>query len=294
MKSTKVGFETEFFTIDEHGNLVNRVDELIKLSEKRKKINKNLRTEAHEAMVEMGIEPSERLKHIGLHHLVELKELIELGEENKIKLLPLSSYPAKGKITIRNSPWYQAQLNLLGNKFPNSMFCAFHFHYSLPKGTVEKKTKSIKPLAYSKAKEIFLNQYNFLIAADPACITFCQSSPFFQGEHFVKDYRTMLYRDMYFHEKEKELHGLYFNYPILGGLPNYEFTMEDLRTMSSKRKNTYLEMLSSRGLPLEKDVVYSPDLKFMWGAVRVNKVGTFEYRGTDMNHPNILFQWHTC
>jgi len=290
-KRTKVGFETEFFTIDEHGTLVNKVDELTELVKKNKNLYKQIREEIFESMMEIGAAPAESLKVVGLRYLENLKKLIEVGEENGIKLLPLSCYPAKSQPKIRRKPWYDAQSKLLGQKkFSDAIrICAFHFHYSLPRGVVETKTRRLKPLAYSKSKDTLLNQYNFLIAADPACITFCQSSPFWEGEHFVKDSRTMLYRDMYLHTKNKEIHGLYFDYPLFGGMPKYEFTIEDLRVISAKRKSRYFELLHSKGIPLEKELVHSPELRFMWGSIRVNKIGTFEYRGTDMNHPKYIF-----
>ena len=289
-KSTTVGFETEYFTLDEEGTLTNEVDKLMGLLKNNKRIYQNLREEVFHSMLEFGASPGRSFKEVYLRYFNNLKKLIEVGEQNGIRLLPLTCYPAKSQPKMRNVPWYTTQSQLLGSKtFSDAVrICAFHFHYSLPRGVVEKSTKRIKSLVYSKAKDIFLNQYNFLIAADPACITFCQSSPYWEGEHFAKDSRTLLYRDMVLETGAKKVYGLYVNYPMFGGLPNYEFTLEDLRNMSIKRKNAYLGILHSRGLRLTRDVAYSPELGFMWGAIRVNKVGTFEYRGTDMNHPSYI------
>ena len=290
-KNTTVGFETEYFTINGQGELTNDVDRLMKLLRGRKRIHLQLREEVFHSMLEFGASPGKSLREVYLRYLKNLRKAIEVGEQNGIFLLPLTCYPGKSSPRMRNRPWYTTQSKLLGTKkFSDAIrICAFHFHYSLPKGMVEHGTRRIGSRTSSEARSMFLNQYNFLIAADPACITFCQSSPFWEGEHFAKDSRTLLYRDMALETPSRKVYGLYVDHPIFGGLPNYEFTLEDLRSMSIKRKNTYLNLLHSRGLRLTRDVVYSPELGFMWGAIRVNKVGTFEYRGTDMNYPSYTF-----
>ena len=124
---------------------------------------------------------------------------------------------------------------------------------------------------------------------DPAAITLCQSSPIVFGKNYGKDCRTLVYRDMFI---PGELEGLYIEYPIFGGLPHYEFTLEDIKNLSIKRKNMFVELLHTKGImtkEMSKEIFFSPDLRFMWGPLRVNHIGTIEYRGLDMNLPSKLF-----
>lgn len=289
-KFSTFGFETEFFTINENGKLTNEVDRLTSLMKGRKRISSHLRNEVFHSMLEMGAYPGRKIHKVWLAYLENLRTVVDVGEKNGIKLLPLCMYPGKSRPRMRESRWYAAQSEFLGKqKFSRAIrICAFHSHYSLPRGVVGKGTRQIRRLRYSRAKDIFLNQYNFLVAADPACINFCQSSPFTEGEHFAKDSRTMLYRDMALEEGGRRIYGLYFEHPLFGGLPGYEYTLADLRHMSAKRKQKFMEMMHSKGLEVPKKLASAPDLKFMWGSIRVNKAGTIEYRGTDMNHPSYI------
>lgn len=289
-KPTTLGMEVEFFTINEKGELEPKGDELYRISKKHEELSRQLHEEVSYSMIEMGSTPNRKLKQLELDSLRNIKNLIETGEERGIKLLPLGCYPGRRKPKLKSKPRYNMQSFLLENfKEYIGRICGFHFHYSLPKGIVGKKTKKVKQVSYSKEKDIFLNQYNFLIATDPACTTFCQSSPLVYGKNYAKDCRTILYRDMSIPD---EIRGLWADYPLFGGLPNYEFTLEDIKNASIKRKNTIAELLHAKGYltkEITNEVFFSPELRFMWGPIRVNQVGTIEYRGLDMNLPSYLF-----
>jgi hypothetical protein len=84
------------------------------------------------------------------------------------------------------------------------------------------------------------------------------------------------------------LKGIYYYHPLFGSLPDYEFTLEDLRVFADKKKTEWLKLLEQKEFPTN-EIAGVPALKFMWGPLRVNKIGTFEYRGPDMNHPLIIF-----
>ena len=289
-KYPTVGFETEFFTINEKGALVNKADWLMSLLKTKRRIHSHLREEVFHSMLEMGAHPGRKMANVWIRYLENLQKVINIAGEDGLKLLPLSTYPGKSRPKMREGAWYNAQSSFLGKQiFSRAIrICAFHSHYSLPKGVIGKNIQQIRKLRYSRAKDIFLNQYNFLVAADPACITFCQSSPYTEGEHFAKDSRTMLYRDMALEKGEKQIYGLFEQHPMFGGLPNYEYTLADLRNMSAKRKRKFIEMMRAKGLDVPAKVRDRSDLRFMFGAVRVNRVGTIEYRGTDMNYPSYL------
>ena len=284
------GFETELFTIDEEGTLVNKVDALAGLLESKKSVHSHIHEEVFRSMLEIGTYPGRSLGSVWHRYLENLSKVIETGEKHGILLLPLATYPGKSRPKMRKRSWYSAQSKFLGKqKFFNSIrICAFHSHYSLPRGLIERNTRQIRAFRYSLAKNIFLNQYNFLVAADPACLTFCQSSPFSEGKHFAKDSRAMLYRDMVLEEDGNNVYGLFAEHPLFGGLPNYEYTLADLRHMSAKRKSKFIEMMHLKGLEVPPKIQEMSNLKFMFGSIRVNKVGTIEYRGTDMNYPSYL------
>lgn len=284
----KVGLETEMFTIDSEGHIVNKSDNLFKLFEKDKKLSPLLLEEMGTAVIEMGSNPENTVSRLAINFLDSLKKIVVKAQEKDIHLLPLACHPAKYDPTIRSKEWYNVQEGLYGKEGHKKAIkiCGFHFHYSLPKGVVEKKHERIKRLTYPGVKDVFLNIYNFSIAAEPAFMTFLQSSPFFDGIHYGKDCRTLVYRDMAI--PDENFYGLFHNLPILGGLPHYEFTLEDLRDLASRRKNLYLDILRSNGFPTNK-VVTETNLKFVWGPIRVNKIGTLEFRGFDMNTPMPLF-----
>lgn len=289
-KKTTLGIEVEYFTIDENGELTPKGNSLYSLSKEYDRLSKMIHEEVSYSMVEMVTKPQRNLKKLESEFLKDISMLIKAGNEKGIKLLPLGCYPGRKKPKLKDKPRYNMQAFLLENfKEYIGRICGFHFHYSLPKGIVEKSTKKVKQLRYSKEKEIFLNQYNFLVASDPACITFTQSSPLAYGKHFAKDCRTILYRDMTIQDK---IRGLWSDYPLFGGLPNYEFTLEDIKNTSISRKNTIVDLLHGKGYltkEITNEVFFSSDLRFMWGPIRVNQVGTIEYRGPDMTLPSIMF-----
>ncbi|MCK4319467.1 hypothetical protein KAW38_02745 [Candidatus Micrarchaeota archaeon] len=285
-KNALVGIESEFFTVNKEGELLNKADRILDLL-KNTKVAGFIQEEIGHSMLEINSKPEKNISMLAVNYLKQLRSVIETARKEEIFLLPLGCYPAKSKPKIRKRSWYSNQTAVFGKENIHyvSKICGLHFHYTLPKGIVGRESRGIKSLRKSYAKDIFLNQYNFVIAADPACTTFAQSSPFVDGKYIAKDSRTLIYRDM---SIKNGIHGLYSTHPILGGLPNYEFTLEDLRHLASKRKNLYLDILHERGISV-KDTILYPELKFMWGPLRINKIGTLEYRGLDMNLPSYIF-----
>ncbi|MDD5023335.1 MAG: glutamate-cysteine ligase family protein [Candidatus ainarchaeum sp.] len=281
-----VGLETEFFILDKEGNISNSADKLLSLFSNNKSIAPHVREEVGFSMFEIGSPVRSSVKDLAIDFLAILNKITQFSEEADLFLLPLGCYPAQFVPKMRKKSWYHAQSVILGKDFNRAMkVCGFHFHYTLPKGLLEKDQKSIKRITNSQAKDLFLGMYNLSVAFEPACSTFCQSSPFLDGKFYGKDSRTLAYRDM---NIPNEIQGLYHMLPVLGGLPHYELTLEDLRDISSKRKNLYLDLMRSKGIP-SNEVVVDSNLRFVWGPLRVNKLGTLEFRGFDMNTPLHLF-----
>ncbi len=282
------GLEIEVFTLDSEGRMVNGAPDVLKKVE-GKRLGKYVKREISKSMVELGAKENRSVSECAGPFLDNLDELVEAAQEAGYRLLPLGTHPGRAMPKLHSSEWYDAKKAVLGkDTVKEGRISGFHFHYMLPEGIVEKSTQRIKSVGRSLARDIFLQQYNFLVAADPAVLTFCQSTPFWMGRHWAKDCRVLIYRDMKVDLRGETMHGIHHFLPLFGALPNYEFTLEDLRVMADLRKNAWLELLWQKRIPTNEIACY-PTLKFMWGPLRVNKIGTFEYRGPDMNRPQVIF-----
>jgi len=284
-KRSTTGLEIEMFTLDSEGKMVSKSDDIFKALE-GKKIESFARPELSRSLFEVGADPANTVKGMAFPFLDILEEIVGIAESKEIYLLPLGTHPARGYAELRSKPWYDAKVAVMGrdNTRREGKIAGFHFHYSLPRGIVDKEMQMIKQLRRSKSKEVFLNQYNFLVASDPVLLTLSQSTPFWQGVHYGKDCRVLVYRDMAING----FRGMHYYLPLFGSLPSYEFTLQDLRVLAETKKAEWLRLLEQRKFPTN-EIAGVPTLKFMWGPLRVNKVGTFEYRGPDMNMPTNIF-----
>lgn len=288
-RKSMVGLEVEFFVINDKGKPVNDADRILKHFEGKRLAN-YLSPEFSKEMLELGATPNRSIRECALAFMENVVRLKEGTDALKLKILPLGVHPGTDKPVLRTSLWSDSQKAVIGMEDAKKLgkICGFHFHYTLPERIVAKDTQMIKGLKRSKAREIFLQQYNFLVAADPAILTFSQSSPIWDGYHYAKDTRVFIYRDMKFKKGARKLHGPYYYLPMFGALPSYEFTLNDLRVLADTRKSEWLKILEQKRFPTNEIAAY-PTLKFVWGPIRVNKIGTFEYRGPDMNHPLYIF-----
>ncbi len=288
-RKSMVGLEVEFFVLNDKGAPVNESDKILKHFE-GKRLHKYIKPEISKGMLELVATPKRSINECALAFMENVSDLVEGTEKLGLRLLPLGAHPGKDNPVIRKSLWYDAKKTVLGMEDTKreGKICGFHFHYTLPEGIVAKDTQRIKGLKRSKAREIFLQQYNFLVAADPAMLTFSQSSPIWDGFYYGKDSRVLVYRDIKLQKGARVLRGLHYYLPRFGALPGYEFTLKDLRVLADVRKTEWLKMLEGKNFPTNEIAAY-PTLKFMWGPLRVNKIGTFEYRGPDMNHPLYVF-----
>lgn len=287
-RKSMYGLEIEMFTLNEEGKLVNGAKDILN-AVRGKKIEKYVRKEISQCMVELGAKEKRSIRECGRAFIEHVEDLVEVSQEAGYRLLPLGCHPGRVLPKLQTNVWYDGKRAVLGdNVFTEGRISGFHFHYTLPEGIVEKHTEMIKTVGRAKAVDIFIQQYNFLHACDPAMITFCQSTPFWMGYNWGKDCRVLVYRDMRTTKGEKSLRGMHYYIPMFGSLPGYEFTLQDIRVMADSRKAQWLKILEQKGHPTN-EIAGFPTLKFMWGPLRVNKVGTYEYRGPDMNHPAIIF-----
>lgn len=282
------GLEIEMFTLDSEGRMVDGGPAVLKSIEGTR-LERYAKKEISKSMLELVAKEKRTVRETALAFLDNLEALVEAASGCGYRLLPLGAHPGKAMPKLHSSEWYDAKKKVLGkDTVREGRIAGFHFHYTLPEGIVEKSSQRIRSVRRSKAREIFLQQYNFLVAADPAILTFTQSTPFWMGYHYAKDCRVLVYRDLRIDRGGKSMHGIHHYLPIFGALPDYEFALEDLRVMADVRKTEWLKMLERAKVPTNQIACY-PTLKFMWGPLRVNKIGTFEYRGPDMNHPGVIF-----
>lgn len=288
-RKSMLGLEIEMFLLDDEGKLVNKADELLGSFE-GKRLGKYVKPEISKAMIELTASAKRSIRECAVAFTENLHELVQQTEKMGYRLLPLGTHPTRTMPKMHSTHWYDALKEVKGSKNASieAKVSGFHYHFTLPEGIVAKDTRMIKSLERSKARQVFLQQYNFLVAIDPAVLTFCQSSPVWNGIHYGKDCRALVYRDMKVLRKDSVLRGIHYYLPMFGALPEYEFTLQDLRVMAEQKKSEWLKLLEQKNFPTNK-IANFPTLKFMWGPLRVNKIGTIEYRGPDMNHPEIIF-----
>ncbi len=287
LKRLKLGFEGEFLILDEKGKPANKADLLLKkVNPKKSKTGNEIRKECGKSEIEIGSYPSHEVTDTAKTFLDNLKNLLYVAEKENLTLCPLGTYPGKFVPKMRKKE-YKVAAGLFGRKFIRSgRVFGYHCHYVLPRGTFNSKKLTLKRMIGSKVQKTLVDSYNFLIAADPALTTFMQSSPFYQGYHFAKDARAIIYRR---DECLKPSGGVPFRFqfdsPMSKILPSYQRTVTDILHFI---ENLYEDRTSSC-----KEAGFKPNYKSKlitnWTPVKVNTHGTLEQRGMDMNHPmNIM------
>lgn len=286
LKKSKSGAEAEFFVLNNEGYVVNDAAKLIKLANK-KYPGLNLMPEYGKSIVEVASYPSVNVLDIFIDLLEKIKKLIIAADEHGYVLLPLGSYPGKFNTGVVDKRWYREQEIILGKeKSANAaLCCGFHYHYTLPKGVFDYKTRFLKSMVRSKIKQSLIDSYNLSIAMDPAITTFMQSSPFVQGKYLAKDSRALIYRGG---KKLRYMKGVYSRYQSIGGLPPYKQTLNDLIFSLEKRQQKWKQLMIKHKLNPSWIIKKDNILAFTWNPIRINKIGTLEIRSADMNHPKYI------
>ncbi len=199
-----------------------------------------------------------------------------------LKIFGLGTYPGQFKDEIVPKKRYQLQSSIFNKRqiFAFGHCAGFHYHYTLPRGVFDTQKKFLKKLVNSKTKQTLLDSHNMLVAIDPATSCLMQSSPFIDGNFLAKDSRMLQLRNPDELDYQK---GLFSELEEFGELPDYMWTMNDLRyrllAMDKKLKNI-IKKTKYKNEANKKEI-----LDFVWTVVKVNRLGTLEYRGCDMNHP---------
>lgn len=288
-RKSMLGLETEMYLLNKEGKMVNDADKVLE-NFKDRKISKFLHIEMPRSVIEMTVVAKRSIKDCAVSFMDNLIEFAETTHELGYNLLPLGTHPGRADMSVRQNSWLDGKRAVIGSDAIKnaSRACGFHYHFTMPEGIIEKSSYKIKDIQRSEARRVFLQQYNFLLACDPVMINICQSTPFWQGIHYGKDCRVFGYRDLMVTRGKHLLKGAHYYFPLMGGLPNYEFTLQDLRVQADHRKTEWLKQLEQVNYPTNEIATMLP-FKFMWGPLRVNKIGTIEYRGPDMNHPDVVF-----
>lgn len=288
IKKHLVGFETELLLLEENGSVSSRADELISKAQ-----SANLKIPIHKEYTKNMIEFSSIAKvevRKGVHIWLEtMAKVIDIAKGMGLKMYPFGTYLGKHVPIPRTDEYYRMCESVMGPEeyiFNTGHVSGFHFHYNLPYGTLNRKTRTLRQLFRSKYRGEFLNLYNIIIALDPAATNFMESSPFVDGHYVAKDSRLFLYRAMEITSGKRNYRGLYADKVIFGRLPSYASTLSDLIMLTQKRYDVWRKLVED-DFPKYLNIVDElHPFKFNWGPLRINRVGTFEYRGMDMNFPS--------
>lgn len=286
LKRSLTGLEIELFTLNEKGQMIFEADQLISKVRKKNRGVKLIK-ECAKNMVELGSYPSIKVYNTALNLLNNLQLVLEVAEENDIALLPHGTYPGRFVPKMRDDRHYHVKSGIIGRKlFLNAGRCSgFHNHYTLPKGVFDKKTRFLKNLVKSKIKETLIDSYNLSIAMDPVLTTLLQSSPFVQGRYIAKDSRVVIYRGG---KSLRYNQGLYSHLQYYGALPKYKQTLSDLKITLKSRQIKWERIMLENGFHPNGLIKPTNVLDFSWNPVKINKLGTLEQRGMDMNHPKYI------
>jgi len=281
LKRSKTGLEAEFHILDNKGKVSCTAPEVIaKLLEKHKKID--VTKEIGRNMIEFGCYPDVHEYNPTLHMLETVNKAVDVCKDMDLKLYPFATYPGKFEPLLSKGKGYALKKKIFG--YPRVMdacrVTGFHHHYTLPKGVFDSKKKILKLMHRSKLERSMVASYNLEIAADPALTLFAQSSPFFQGSHFAKDSRLIIYRGG---RKLKYMDGVYAKMQQIGALPPYKQTVTDLLSSIGRRINRWKEEIKKADPTIIFEELYPYNLEIGWHPVKINKHGTLEQRGMDIN-----------
>lgn len=282
LKRSRSGFEVEFHLLNSRGEIEPSAHKLLKLV-KEKKPKLPIIGECAMDMIEIHSFPKIGVYSTALNLVMHVETVLEMAEREGFHLYPFALYPGKYKPRTVRKKWYLMKEKVFGkDRFKNALRCAaFHYHYTLPRGVFDKKRMRLKRLFDSKIKQTLVDSYNMLIAMDPILTTFMQSSPFLKAKYLGKDSRILIYRGG---RKLKYMNGLYSEYQQLGGLQPYKHTCADLIRLLDERHKRFKRVMAKKGFSPEDIYKFGKVLDFSWNPVKINKLGTLEYRGMDMNH----------
>ncbi len=282
LKRSKTGLETEYMLLDSAGMISNRVTEL---RNKIKAVDPSIdvHPEIGQSMIEFGCYPDVNPENPALDMIKSIQVAHEICEKHGLHMYPFATYPGHFEPLRVQKPKYELKEKIFG-KPKVDITCqvvGFHHHYTLPKGVFDAQNKEVRLLRKSKLERTMVSSYNLEIAIDPILTLFAQSSPFFQGNHFAKDTRVVVYRGG---KKLRYMDGAYSKLQQLGALPPYKQTATDLLDSLRKRWKRWETEVKKADPNVDFDEMYPHKLDIGWHPVKLNKHGTLEQRGMDENY----------
>ena len=286
LKRSMTGMEAEFHVIDSTGRISSKAQDLIPAL-KYIKESIDVTKEVGKNIIEFGCYPDFVTYNPAIDLITSLEKANELSRSNGLLLYPFATYPGRFEPELSEKPTYNMKKKIFGQEKINHScrVTGFHHHYSLPKGVFDYETKTLKLLRKSKLERTMISSYNFEIAADPALTLFAQSSPFYQGIHLAKDSRMVVYRGG---KKLGYPSGVYGRLQQIGGLPPYKHTATDLFSSLSKRWARWKFEVKKANPKADFDRLYPYKLEIGWNPVKLDKHGTLEQRGMDVNFMSVL------
>lgn len=286
LKRSKTGLEVEFHTINNKGYIVNEAPYVIS-SLQGKEENIDVTKEIGASMVEFGCYP-DVITYNPINQIISsFEKAIEVCKEKNLKIYPFGTYPGKFCPQMSEGENYRTKLKIFGEEKTNITMkvVGFHHHYTLPKGVFDYEKKVLKLLKNSKIERSMISSYNFEIAADPVLTLLTQCSPFYEGERIAKDSRMIVYRGG---KKLRYTQGAYGKLQLIGGLPPYKQTATDLISSLGRKQLRWKKIIKKIRPDVNFDELYPFKLDIGWNPVKINKHGTLEQRGMDMNLMSVI------
>jgi hypothetical protein len=284
LKRSMTGLEVEYFLIDNKGKISHKAPGIISSLLEH---DPHIMPEIGKNMVEFGCYPNVDTYYPSLNMMDSLERAINFCQKKELQFYPFATYPGSFVPKLNTSKKYKTHIKIYGIEKKNiaARVAGFHHHYSLPKGVFDKEKKMLRILRKGKLGRSLMSSYNFEIASDPVLTLFAQSSPFYQGKFIAKDSRALAYRGG---KKLGYEHGLYSNHQQLGGLPPYKQTATDLMVSLEKRWQRFEAEAHKVDPKIDLNKLYPYKLDITWNPVKINKHGTLEQRGMDVNLPSVM------
>jgi hypothetical protein len=248
-KQPLIGLEIEFHVVDNQGVIVNDSHKIFQDS----RINNLIVPEIAKSMIEVISEPKKTINELAKSFSKQLQLARTIANDQGLKLIPTSSV---GYADIQRWPTakFDKKEKIMGSDKLNITLhvCGTHVH-------VDKSDHIVK-------------QHTIMTALDPLFVLM-SSSPFFNAENNLNNYRVKVYRN-----------GAYENFQGHGGLLPYVKTKEDLESRYVELYSKWIEKCTEVDCTTEG---YTK-LNTCWGPIRFSEK-TIESRVSDANLSSNVF-----
>jgi gamma-glutamyl:cysteine ligase YbdK (ATP-grasp superfamily) len=242
-KQPLIGLEIEFHVVNAQGVIVNEANKILNDS----RANEFMVPEVAESMIEIISEPKKTIQELNASYAKHIHLAKEIAKDYGLRLIPASSI-GYANIQRRKKEKFDNKEKIMGPDKINLTLhvCGTHVH-------VDKSDHIVK-------------QHTIMTALDPLFVLM-SSSPFFNGENNLNDYRVKVYRN-----------GAYENFQAHGGLLPYVKNKEDLEERYVELFSKWIEKCTELNCTTHE---YTK-LNTCWGPIRFSEK-TIESRVSDSN-----------